>query len=161
MVMMVWNVSICPSLFFDEELYQWCSFLFLIFFDRSEPLITPEKLTKWKKRWHMEKKRKDRKRKKKKEFLKEEPQHYIFCFSAVSCFKSGTWMSDCRSSCLFNHDIKKCLYFTHIVGWSRLESVLRSHFRNGVYLYCKKSFRKMGAFNFRNKFCIVFWCSFI
>lgn len=40
----------------------------------------------------MEKKRKDRKspRKKKKEFLKEEPQHYIFCFSAVSCFKSGT-----------------------------------------------------------------------
>jgi len=83
-------VSICPSLFFDEELYQWCSFLFLIFFDRSEPLITPEKFNMlqsekkggiWKKR---------EKKKKKKEFLKEEPQHYIFCFSAVSCFKSGT-----------------------------------------------------------------------
>lgn len=41
----------------------------------------------------MEKKRKKEKTergKKKKEFLKEEPQHYIFCFSAVSCFKSGT-----------------------------------------------------------------------
>ena len=66
MVMMVWNVSICPSLFFDEELYQWCSFLFLIFFDRSEPLITPEKFNMlqsekkggiWKKR---EKKKKER-----------------------------------------------------------------------------------------------------
>jgi len=91
-------VSICPSLFFDEELYQWCSFLFLIFFDRSEPLITPEKFNMlqsekkggiWKKR-EKKKRQTDRKRKKKKEFLKEEPQHYIFCFSAVSCFKSGT-----------------------------------------------------------------------
>ena len=41
-------MSICPSLFFDEELYQWCSFLFLIFFDRSEPLITPEKFNMYK-----------------------------------------------------------------------------------------------------------------
>jgi len=64
-------VSICPSSFFDEVLYQWCSFLFLFFFDRFEPLITPEKfnmLQSEKKVWHMEKKskkRKDRKRKKK------------------------------------------------------------------------------------------------
>jgi len=70
-------VSICPSLFFDEELYQWCSFLFLIFFDRSEPLITPEKFNMlqsekkggiWKKR-EKKKRQTDRKRKKKKGIL--------------------------------------------------------------------------------------------
>ncbi len=70
-------MSICPSLFFDEELYQWCSFLFLIFFDRSEPLITPEKFNMLQSEKKggicMEKKRKKEKTErgeKKKEFLK-------------------------------------------------------------------------------------------